>query len=242
MARPTAVGSPAREAQSGYALLMAMLAVALVSLATLAPLTHHQTAQQRERERQLLWVGEQYRQAIASYHAASPDRVRTYPPTLQDLLQDPRFAFPRRHLRRLYADPMTGSAVWTLIKAPGGNGIAGVASASAAMPIKRHGFSAAQAAFESAESYAEWRFVHDAAGGSGGLASPPPVALPTAPPVPDNIPPPQPPAEPVSPEARQECMRVLSAAVNACLGLAGEEALACRQRAREEMLRCVRGR
>jgi hypothetical protein len=203
-----------------------MLAVALVGLATLAPLQHHQIAQQRERERALLWVGEQYRQAIASYHAASPGSVPTYPARLQDLLQDPRYPQPRRHLRRLYPDPITGSSEWALLKAPGtGAGIVGVASLSAAAPLKRHGFAPAQAGFEAAESYAGWRFVHD---------SPAPVEAPPASP-------PPPPPNPISDEQRAQCLRTLSAGMNACLVLPAEQLQDCRQRAREEMLRCVRG-
>jgi hypothetical protein len=203
-------------------------------------LQHHQTAQQRERERALLWVGEQYRQAIASYHAASPSRVPTYPTRLQDLLQDPRYAQPRRHLRRLYADPITGNSEWALLKAPGaGAGIVGVASLSSAAPLKRHGFAPAQAGFEAAESYAEWRFVfvHDGAAppaAAGGPASPPPpVEVPPAPP--------PPPYNPISDDQRAQCLRTLSASSNACLVLPVEEVQGCRQRAREEMLRCVRG-
>lgn len=221
---------------------MVMLAVALVGLATLVPLQHHQTAQQRERERELLWVGEQYRQAIASFHAASPGLMPTYPRSLQELLQDPRYAQPRRHLRRLYADPFTGQSDWVLIAPPGQPGIAGVASAATVAPLKRHGFAPAQSGFDAALTVAEWRFVHDA---QAAAAAPSPGIINPESPQPDPpeppAAPPAPAAPPISPDARAQCLQTLSQASNACLALPAEEAMACRQRAREALLRCVRG-
>ena len=69
---------------------------------------------QRERETELLWRGQQYRQAIASYCNV---KQGMYPAKLEDLLKDPRFPATVRHLRRLYLDPMTGKE-WELVKDP----------------------------------------------------------------------------------------------------------------------------
>jgi type II secretory pathway pseudopilin PulG len=238
MARLTASGKPGRcTGQRGYALLMALLTVALVGLASLVPLQQHQIAQQRERERELLWVGEQYRQAIASYRAASPSGALAYPRNLQDLLQDPRFPQARRHLRRLYADPFTGRKQWTLIAAPGAAGsFIGVASTAAVAPLKRHGFAPWQADFETATTVADWRFVLEAA------PPPPQQNPPSAPEVPSPPPAaPAPPAEPISAEARTQCLRAFSQATNACLVLPAEEAAGCRQAARTSFANCLRG-
>jgi len=37
---------------------------------------------------------------------------------LEELLEDPRFPNTVRHLRKPFADPMTGQAEWGLAKAP----------------------------------------------------------------------------------------------------------------------------
>ena len=98
------------------------------------------------------------RDAIALYYLRSPGAARRYPRRLEDLLQDDRYPVVVRYLRRIYADPMTGSTRWGLIEAPGG-GIMGVYSLSGAAPLKRAGFSHENKGFESARRYAEWRFL-----------------------------------------------------------------------------------
>jgi type II secretory pathway pseudopilin PulG len=114
------------------------------------------TTEQRERETQLLFVGHAYRMAIASYFAFG----HRYPPTLESLLKDERFPVPKRHLRRLYPDPMTGQADWTLIMTPSGQAIMGVASSSQSPPIKRDGFDSIDNAFKGVACYCLWRFIY----------------------------------------------------------------------------------
>jgi hypothetical protein len=114
------------------------------------------TTEQREREAQLLFVGHAYRMAIASYFANG----HRFPATLQELLQDDRFPVPKHHLRRLYPDPITGSADWSLVLTPSGSGIMGVASSSNAAPIKRGGFDLIDEAFKDADCYCAWQFIY----------------------------------------------------------------------------------
>ncbi len=111
----------------------------------------------REREQELLFVGEQFRKAIASYYAITAGKPQ-YPQSLDDLIEDKRHPAPLRHLRRLYRDPMTGEAEWELIKEH--DRIVGVSSRSREKPIKTAGFPERYQEFASAPSYAEWRFVH----------------------------------------------------------------------------------
>jgi hypothetical protein len=47
-----------------------------------------------------MFVGDAYRQAIGQYYEGSP-RPQGWPKSLEQLLKDERFAFSRRHLRRL---------------------------------------------------------------------------------------------------------------------------------------------
>jgi len=117
-------------------------------------------SRQREKEAELLWIGEQFRQAIALYYQRTPGAVKRYPEKLEDLLEDRRYLSVQRYLRRIYRDPVTGNAAWDVIPAPGG-GIMGVHSFSQARPIKSAGFTIYNAGFEAATKYSDWRFVYE---------------------------------------------------------------------------------
>lgn len=146
---------PARQAGFtllGLLFLLMVLGVGLAGLGTL-----WDTASRRDREAELLFAGEQYRRAIASYHQATPGPAKQYPRRLEDLLVDPRFPHTVRHLRRLYRDPVENSPTWGLVKT--GEGIVGVHSRSEKAPMKRAGFAARYAAFAEAASYRDWVFA-----------------------------------------------------------------------------------
>lgn len=147
---------PARRAR-GFTYLGVLFLVALMGLGLSGVLQLWSIANQRAHERELLWVGDQYARALQSYYLQSPG-TRTYPKSLDDLVVDNRFPTPRRHLRKLYADPVTRSTDWGLIKAPDG-GIAGVHSLSTAEPWKKAEFARRWEDFKDRGAYAEWRFV-----------------------------------------------------------------------------------
>lgn len=155
--------------QSGFTYVAVLILVATLGAVSAAygELTSH--AAQRERERDLLFAGNEYRKAIASYYDRTPGAITRYPRSLEDLLEDRRFPVPVRHLRRLYRDPVTGGAEWGLVKAPDG-GIMGVHSLSPEQPIKSGGFAYRDRAFEDAARYADWQFVH---GGDSPVGLPP---------------------------------------------------------------------
>ena len=115
-------------------------------------------AAKREKELELIFVGDQYRQAIGQYYESSPAGHKHYPKKLEQLLKDERFAFNRRYLRRLYRDPVTGKDL-AVVESPEG-GIMGVRSASEAPPSKTANFPAGYEAFEGAPRYADWQFVY----------------------------------------------------------------------------------
>jgi hypothetical protein len=93
---------------------------------------------------------------------------------MDDLILDKRFPTPQHHLRRPYADPLTGKPEWGYMTAPGG-GFMGVHSLSNAAPIKTAGFAHKDRTFRGATTYQEWRFFYE----------------PPAPPVPAVVPPAQ---------------------------------------------------
>lgn len=140
--------------QQGFTLLAALITVAALGagLAAFGELASH--AAQRTKEVELLFAGNQYRQAIAGYYR----KDRRYPPTLEALLEDKRYPMPQRHLRKLYPDPVTGKP-FAVVAAPGG-GIMGVHSPSEAAPAKRKNFSQEDQGFVDAKKYADWKFVH----------------------------------------------------------------------------------
>jgi type II secretory pathway pseudopilin PulG len=168
-------GRPATNA--GFTYLWVLLTVAIMAAGLAAVAEVASTALRRDKEAELLFAGDQFARAIALYRSSSPG-VQQYPQRLEDLLADNRFPNVRRYLRRVYVDPMTGSADWTLVRGPGG-GIVGVHSRATGKPLKTANFPAGYEAFGSAASYAEWRFVAGvdgrltAAAKAGTAAAPP---------------------------------------------------------------------
>ncbi|UCH47069.1 MAG: type II secretion system protein [Betaproteobacteria bacterium] len=144
--------------QSGFTYIGLLFLVAIVTFALSGVATVWHTMAQREREAELLFIGEQFSQAIESYYRWSPGGPQL-PRSLDDLLRDDRFPMVRRHLRRIYRDPMTGSTDWGLVME--GDRIAGVHSLSKRKPIRVAGFDRRE--FEEAESYEDWRFVYSRA-------------------------------------------------------------------------------
>jgi type II secretory pathway pseudopilin PulG len=142
--------------QRGFTYIGLLVTVVVMGIMLTAASRVWRTTELHERETQLLFAGHAYRMAIASYFASG----HRFPATLQDLLLDERSPVPRRHLRRLYPDPMTGNADWALVLTPDGQGIMGVASTSTAPPLKRDGFDAADVAFKDTDCYCAWQFIH----------------------------------------------------------------------------------
>jgi type II secretory pathway pseudopilin PulG len=153
--------------QRGYTYLGLLLLLVLVGTVMAAAGVSWRTAVQREREAELLFVGHQIVDAITVFYERTPAGQRPrFPVKLEELLEDSRWPTVTRHLRRLYVDPMTGRPEWGLVRSPEG-GIKGIYSLSPEAPIKHANFEARDAEFESASSYADWRFVYVAPGTTG---------------------------------------------------------------------------
>ena len=154
--------------QRGFTYLGLLIIVAVMGagLAAFGQLYSH--AAQREKEQELLFIGSQFRDAIASYYNKSPG-AKVYPRKLEDLLEDRRFPMAQHHLRRVYSDPMTGKTEWGLDEAPGG-GFMGVHSLSEETPVKSGNFTVKDQGFEGAEHYTKWIFAYSPPGLSSGIA------------------------------------------------------------------------
>ena len=143
---------------SGFTYIGLLIAVALagVLLASTATIWHQ--VRQRENELQLLFVGKQFGMAIGSYYDSTPGSVKQYPKTLEDLIVDRRTPFVKRHLRKIFYDPVTDTTDWGLVKNPE-QGIIGIYSRSEIEPLKKENFSKLFARFAEKKHYSEWKFT-----------------------------------------------------------------------------------
>lgn len=140
-----------------YIGLLLLIAIMNITLAMTASLWSFDL--QREKERELLFAGNQFRQAIGLYYEQSPGTVKRYPRQLDALIRDDRYLTVQRYLRQIYRDPMTGETDWQLVPAPDG-GIMGVYSNSDKSAIKTGNFSHVDRMFAGKTKYAEWMFVY----------------------------------------------------------------------------------
>ena len=165
--------------QRGFTYLTVLFMVAILSGGLALVGEVWQTSAAREKEAELLFVGNQYRKAIERYFLSGPQRQ--YPRELAELLKDPRRPGNERYLRKLYPDPLTGQP-FALVKAPDG-GILGVHSTSEEKPFKTAGFKVRDAAFEGTGKYSDWKFVHTAPVPVGKPPAKPAPPLPTGSPL-----------------------------------------------------------
>lgn len=164
-----------------YIGLLILIAMIGMGLALTGQVWH--MMMQREKERELMFVGDQFRNAFASFHRASPDGAQKFPRSLEALLDDSRSLTTKRHLRRIYPDPMTGRPDWGLVTAPDGS-ITGVYSQSDRVPVKKTGFPDEYERFAKAQAYSDWQFEFAAVPAEPATSDPvssaagPPVAAP----------------------------------------------------------------
>jgi type II secretory pathway pseudopilin PulG len=154
---------------AGFAYIALLVTLAGLGLILGLATEQIEHAAQRDREEQLLFVGNQFRTAIASYYEKSPG-TKQYPRKLEELLQDNRFAKPVRHLRRIYIDPMTNQADWQLVRSAQG-GIVGVNSRSELPPIRTQLDADMLKAVgdRPVRYYSDWKFVYQPRDGSADL-------------------------------------------------------------------------
>ena len=134
-----------------------------VTLAGIGTVWH--TKQQRTREQQLLFIGNQFSQAISAYYQYQipATGAHQFPKRLEDLLLDKRQQNTVRYLRKIFVDPITASTEWGLIKDADG-GIVGVHSLSEMQPIKTENFGRGNEGLAGKKHYSEWQFSYRAGG------------------------------------------------------------------------------
>jgi hypothetical protein len=176
MARRTPSGKPRRGAQAGFGFLTVLFLIILIGLALGQAGTLWSTQSTRIKEADLLWVGEQYRSAIAAYYEASSGAAKTWPRKLDDLVLD--------HGNRQYGAicavsiPILSAANRTgVLSSTPKPGIRGVYSRAAGKPLKLSGLPKKKRTSKNAKTYSDWRF--EAKPEQAALG---PVAAPAAPP------------------------------------------------------------
>lgn len=184
--------------QAGFTYLGLIIFVAIIGLVGAATLKIGSLLQRAAAEEELLEIGAAFSAALDSYAAATPRGASPYPPSLKELLKDPRSPAVRRHLRKVYVDPLTGKAEWGIVYLGGGEtGVLAIHSLSTARPLKVANFDSRFKGLDNKEKISEWRFsagerslapavTSTQSGGPG--AQPPSVPQPA--PAPDPTPPP----------------------------------------------------
>jgi type II secretory pathway pseudopilin PulG len=140
----------------GFTYVMVLAAVVIVGIVVEAAHITTWRLVRVDREAELLFRGQAYRNAIRSFHQANG----VFPRSLEDLVKDPK-STSRRHIRKLYRDPTSKDekGEWRLVRAIDG-GIAGVASASSDEPLKQANFPPELIKFTGAKSYSECIFEY----------------------------------------------------------------------------------
>lgn len=170
---------PAARRQQGFTYLSLIILVAIIGLVAAAGLKMGALLQRRAAEQELLDIGAAFGDALASYARATPAGQPQQPASLKDLLKDPRFPGVRRHLRKLYVDPITGRAEWGLMYlAGGGGGVVGVYSLSDARPIKVGNFEPRFQQFAGMVRFSDWKFIATALAGQAPAPAAPWRSLP----------------------------------------------------------------
>ena len=144
--------------ERGFTYIGVLVLVALVGIGLAAAGQVWHTAAKREKERELLFIGQEFRTALNRYAKHTPGKEKRAPMSLEELLRDPRHPGIQRYLRKIYVDPMTGSTEWGLVKGPAGE-IHGVHSLSTDAPLKKANFALADRRFEGATKYSDWVFM-----------------------------------------------------------------------------------
>lgn len=145
--------------QAGFTYLALVILLAIIALVGAALLRIDTLEQRAQAERDLLEIGAAFSAALDSYAAATPSGALPHPPTLQELLRDPRSPTPRRHLRKIFVDPTTGKPEWGVVYLAGADqGVVAIHSLSDAAPLKIANFDARFSGLEGKTQLSQWLF------------------------------------------------------------------------------------
>jgi type II secretory pathway pseudopilin PulG len=176
----------------GFAYIALLVIIVIIGISLGAAGKYWSSVVLRDKEEELLFRGDQYRQAIELYYRAILVGPQ-YPNSIDDLLMDTRTPTGRRHLRQRYKDPISGED-FVEIKDITTNRIIGVHSPSDKQPLKQAdfpaiyslkpmpllppaGFPADPNDFEQKGKYSEWLFVSTIIPATAATLPPPPGGI-----------------------------------------------------------------
>ena len=145
----------------GFTYLGLVILVTVIGLVGAATLKVDSLLRRAAAEEELLEIGAAFSDALRTYAEATPKGQPAQPPSLQELLKDPRSPAVRRHLRKIFVDPLTGKAEWGIVWVNPGNrtGVLAVYSLSQAKPLKVAHFDARFVNLENKEHISDWKFA-----------------------------------------------------------------------------------
>jgi type II secretory pathway pseudopilin PulG len=167
---------------AGFTYVGLIVLVAIIGLVGAATLKADALLRRAAAEEELLEIGAAFSAALTSYAEATPRGQPPQPPSLEELLKDPRVPGVRRHLRKIFVDPITGKAEWGIVwlnKGSGvdgsgsGSGVLAVYSLSQSKPLKQANFDARFLNLENREHIADWKFAATGKGVAQGQAGQP---------------------------------------------------------------------
>lgn len=147
--------------EGGFTYLGLIILVTVIGLVGAATLKIDSLLRRASAEQELLEAGAAFGEALRTYAEATPKGQPAQPPSLKELLKDPRFPGVRRHLRKIFVDPLTGKAEWGIVWANPGDrkGVLAVYSLSKAKPLKQAHFDARFPGFENKQHVSDWKFA-----------------------------------------------------------------------------------
>ncbi|VVD94987.1 hypothetical protein PSP20601_01823 [Pandoraea sputorum] len=151
-------GGQSLQGQRGFTYVGLLILVAVLGLVGAMTIRVGALRQRAAREVQLMEIGAQFSDALRAYADATPAGQLPQPPNLAALLLDPRFPTPHRYLRKIFADPITGSTDWGITYVTTGKGVLEVYSRSSATPLKTAHFDEQFGTFSGTTHYYDWRF------------------------------------------------------------------------------------
>jgi type II secretory pathway pseudopilin PulG len=143
----------------GFTYLSLIILVAIIALVAATSLKLGSVLQRNRAETELLEIGAAFSDALKSYADATPQGQPPQPPSLKELLKDPRFPGTRRHLRKLFVDPVTGKPEWGIVYLGDKVGVLAVYSLSNDKPVKVGNFPARYSGFDGKSHISEWKFT-----------------------------------------------------------------------------------
>ena len=146
----------------GFTYLGLMILITIIGLVGAASVKMGSLLQRAAAEEELLEIGAQFSQALSSYAAATPPGMLQQPPNLQALLKDNRSPNPRRHLRKIFVDPVTGKAEWGVLYFGEKVGVIGVYSLSTRRPLKIANFDSRFVNMDNRDRISDWKFLRAA--------------------------------------------------------------------------------